>query len=224
MKKQLAFFILLCTCCFASYAQQDSVYAWNKWCASKDSMILFNTANNVIEVHDATIKATDLKLKSLDYTLRIGSPEIKGDTVSVMAMPHAAAGKKMRLAVINKKTDKVIKTITFYSADVPAPVAMIGTIKGNEAAKKDILKQMTLKVFFPNSLYCFPYKVVQYTASIYSAKGGATIPVAGFFLTKEVLEQINNAPPGTVAVFKDIKVTCPECATRTIEDLKLKIK
>ena len=218
-------YLLICLCTLSALAHaQDSVRVWNKWCAQKDSMILFNTANNVIQAYSRDLKATDIKLKSLDNNLRIGAPEIKGDTVSVMAMPHAAAGKKMRLAVINNKTNKTIKVINFCSQDVPAPVAQVGIIKGSEASRKDILAQNILKCVFPNSLYSYPYRIRQYTFLISTPTGSAKIPVAGIFLSKEVLEQIKNAPAGTVVTFTDIKATCPECAVRTLDDIKLKIR
>ena len=222
--KHLTLLISFCFCCALAAAQDDNVIVRNKWCADKDSMLLFTTANNLIEVYGPGLIFADITLKSLDNTLRIGTPETKGDTISVMAMPHAAAGKKMRLAIINKKTSKIIKTVNFYCANVPAPIACIGSIQANEAYRKDILAQMSLKVVFPGSLYSFPYRIKGYTFNIHTDKGGATIPVAGFFLTKEVLEQIKNAPAGTMVTFTDIKATCPECATRSLGPVSLKIK
>ena len=48
--------------------------------------------------------------------------------------------------------------------------------------------------------------------------------VTGFFITKDVLSEINNAPPGTEILFTNIKATCPECATRSVDDIKMKIR
>lgn len=222
--KQLIILILLLTGCATAYAQADSLYVWNKWCARKDTMLLFTGGNNVIQVYSKTRKPADIKLKCLDKGMRIGTPEIKGDTLSVMAMPFPARGAKMRLAILDKRTSKEIKTISFYCDSIPRLIARVGTIQASEAAKKDILTQTMLKAVFPRSLYSYPYGIKQYTFKVSTAKGSAVLPVKGFFLTKDVLGEINNAPPGTVVEFTDIKATCPECATRSLPDLKLKIK
>jgi hypothetical protein len=187
-------------------------------------MILFATANNMIVVHSPSLRATDIKVKSLDYTLRIGTPEVIRDTLSVIAMPHAKAGKKMRLAIIDKRTEKTIKTITFLSNEVPAPVASVGNLHGAEAGREELLKQLSLKIYFPNSCYSYPYRIEQYTFFIQSAAGSATIPVTGAFLVPEVLEQIKNAPAGTTVTFKNIQATCPECGVRQLADISLRIK
>jgi GldM C-terminal domain len=222
--KRLTFLTTLLINCIAAHAQTDSVCVWNKWCSRKDTALLFTAANNTIAVYSPTLKPADIKLKSLDVSLRIGGPEVKGDTTFVMAMPYPAKGKKMRMAVIYKKTGKTIRTIEFTSDNVPAPIAQLGNIKKNEAARKDILAQLSFKAVFPNSLYSYPYAIKQYTFKIAHEKGSATIPVNGFMVTKDVLQQIKDAPAGTVAEFTGIKATCPECATRTLEDLKIKIR
>jgi GldM C-terminal domain len=222
--KYLLLLTSFCLCCTLAAAQGETIMVSNKWCANKDSMLLFTEANNIIEVYGPGLKPGDITLKSLDKTLRIGTPEKKGDTLSVMAMPHPLTGKKMRLAIMDKRTSKIIKTVNFYCDNVPAPVACIGNLKNNEAYRKDILAQMSLKVIFPGSLYSYPYRVKGYTFNIHTDKSSATIPVAGFFLTKEILEQIKNAPVGTIVTFTDIKATCPECATRSLDPISLKIK
>ncbi len=223
--KIITLVIIFFTGCINAYAQTDSVRVWNKWCSKKDTMLLFTTANNVISVYSPTLKPADIKLKSLDNSLRIGNhPEIKGDTLSVMAMPYPDKGKRMRLAIMYKKTNKIIKTIEFNSDIVPPLVARVGIIKTNEALRKDILAQMTLKSSFPNSLYSYPYAIKQYTFKVSHEKGSAIINVNGVFLTKDVLQQIKDAPTGTIIEFTGIKATCPECATRTLPDIKLKIK
>ena len=217
-------FILLC--CLSGYAsaQTDSIYVYNKWCASKDTMLLFNGENNVIQVYSKTIRPSQLLLKTLDKTLRIGKPEVKGDTISVLAMPYHPNGKPMRLAILNSHTRKVLKTVNFYSDDVPKPIARIGNLQTTEALQKDILAQTMVKVVFPKSLYNYPFTVKQFTFSIHHAKGGATIPVNGCYLTRHILDEIKAAPAGTVMEFTGIKATCPECVTRDLPDLKIKIK
>lgn len=222
--KRLVVLMALVASCFNALAQADVVQVWNKWCARKDSMLLFNAGNNVIQIYSPTLKPADIKIKSLDKALRIGLPEIKGDTLSVMAMPFPDKGKNMRLAIQYKKNSKEIRTVSFVSDSIPQLVAKVGSIQAPEALKKDILMQTTLKVFFPKSLYSYPYGIRQYTFKVATPTGSATIPVKGFFLTKEVLQEINNAPVGTIVTFTDIKATCPDCATRTLPDIKLKIR
>src|SRR6185437_13478329 len=87
-------------------AQSDSVRVWNKWCSRKDTALLFTTANNVIAIYSPTLKPAEIKLKSLDNSLRISSPEVKGDTTFVMAMPYPDKSKRMRLAIMYKKTGR----------------------------------------------------------------------------------------------------------------------
>ena len=208
----------------SAFPQSDSVHVWNKWCSSKDTMLLFTTANNIIAVYSKTLKPSDIKLKSLDNSLRIGAPEVKGDTTFVLAMPYPKKGKKMRLAVMYKKTGKMIKTVEFNSDNVPPLVARLGTLTKNEVPRKDILAQTSLKACFPNSLYSYPYGIKQFIFKTRHEKGGATINVNGFFLTKDILQQIKDAPAGAVIEFTAIKATCPECAARTLDDIKIKIK
>lgn len=206
------------------FAQTDSIRVWNKWCAQKDTCLLFATANNTVMIYSPTLKPADIKLKSLGWGLRIGTPEVKGDTTMVMAMPYPAKSKSIKMAILSSKTGKVLKTVTFGTDTIPPLMARVGTIMGTEANKKGILSQVMLRAFFPNSLYSYPYKVKQYVFKIATDKGSATIPVNGFFLPQEVLAQISAAPSGTVLEFTAIKATCPECDTRTVADIKLKIR
>ncbi len=222
--RSISIFILLCLQWQLSLAQTDSVRVWNKWCANKDSMVLYEEANNTIQVYSPTLKPAQMTLKAADGSLRMGKPEIKGDTIAVLAMPHPSRNKPMKLLVLNAKTKKVIKTVSFYSEEVPTPVAHVGAIQTSEALQKDILKQTALKVAFPRSLYSYPYTVKQYIFKIHHAKGGATIPVNGGFITREILTQIKDAPSGTIMEFTDIKASCPECVTKSLGDVKLKIK
>lgn len=217
-------FIALLLRVLPMYAQMDSFYVSNKWCMKKDTLLLFNAANNEIQVYNSSMKPTAYKLKSLDKTLRIGTPEIKNDTLSVMAMPYPAKGKKMRLAILNAKTSKVIKTVEFTSDSVPKPIALLGSIKSGEAPKKKVLEQTVLKVAFPNSLYSYPYRIKSYVFKIQSPKESVTTAVNGIWMNNNVLQEIGAAPEGTTIEFTNIQVTCPECVTRTLEDLKIKLK
>ncbi len=170
------------------------------------------------------MKPTEYKLKSLDKSLRIGQPEIKDDTMSVLAMPYVSKSAQMRLAILNAKTSKVIKTVSFTADNIPPLVARLGNIQKDESFKKTILSQTKLRVVFPNSLYSYPYTIKQYTFKAPTPKGIASIVVNSFFLNTLVLKEINDAAEGTVIEFTNITVTCPECATRILPDLKLKIK
>jgi len=222
--KKLIFFIALLACFTDAYAQADSVIVWNKWCSRKDTMLLFSSANNLIEIYSPTIKPADIKLKCSGWALRIGNPEVKGDTTLVMAMPYPAKGKNMSLTISNKKTNKVIKTVNFVSDTVPKLIARLGNIHTPEASQKELLAQQTLKLLFPGSLYSYPYQIKQYSFKIESSKGSATMNVNGFFIVKEILQEIHDAPPGAIIQFTNIKVTCPECVVRTLDDIKIKIK
>ena len=221
--KQVLLAGIACMMGIAVYAQADSVRVWNKWCSNKDTMLLFTAANNTIQLYSRTLKPSEILLKP-DKTLRIGKPEVKGDTISVLAMPYPSHNKPMRLAILNSKTKKVIRNVDFYCDEVPSPVARVGNIQTAEALQKDILAQNSLKVAFPGSLYNYPYTIKHYIFKIHTPKGGATIPVNGFYLTRDILTQIKDAPAGTVMEFTDIKATCPECATRDLGNIKLKVK
>ncbi len=218
----LAFCLLLA---ILSFSQTDSVQVWNKWCSKKDTLLLFNAGNNVIQFYSLTLKPTEYTVKCVDWaSIKIGNLDIKGDTLSVMAMPYPTKGKFMRIAITNKKTNKVIKTVYFNSDNIPPLTATIGKIHGTEATKADILASVSLKTLFQNSLYSYPYAIKSYTFKTQNTKGNANINVNGFFLTKDVLQQISDAPVGSIIEFTNIKATCPECEPRTLPDIKLKIK
>ncbi len=222
IKSILTFLFAFLSVCL--HAKTDSVYAWNKWCSRKDTLLLFTGSNNTIQVYCQGLKPTDYSLKSLDKSLRIGNPEVIGDTITVLAMPYPIKDKQMRLAVVNNKTKKTIKTLSFQSDSIPAPVAQLGNITRPESYKKNIITQTKLIAVFPGSLYSYPYKITQYTFHIKSPKPTASIQVSGFFLPNTVLKDINEAPEGSIAEFTDIRATCPECATRSLANLQLKIK
>lgn len=218
----LVVFLLAAAC---AQAQADSFYVWNKWCARKDTLLLFNSGNNTIRVYCKSMKPTEYKLKSLDIkALRIGTPQIAGDTMSVLAMPYPAKGKQMRLAILNAKTGRIIKTLYFVSDSIPQPIARIGNIENKESFRKTILAQTKLRVLFPNSLYSYPYTIVSYTFKDSTAKGPVALNVKTFFLTNAVLKEINEVPENTEVTFTNIKAVCPECASRILPDLKIKVK
>ena len=207
-----------------TYAQTDSIRVWNKYCSKADSPLLFIGSYNEIQIYCQTRKPGDLKIKCLDNTLKTSTPEIKGDTLCMMAMPYATEGKKMRLAIMDKKTQKVLKTVYFSRDNVPAPAAQFGKLPGTEGPRKNLLEQTAVKVIFPNSLYCYPYTVKQYIFKMKHAKTDITRPVLGNHIPVDILTEIKNAPDGTFFELTDIKAIAPECAMHTLPNLKIKIK
>lgn len=205
-------------------AQEDSFKVWNKWCASKDTLLLFNGGNNMIRVYSKTKKPFEYKLKSLDKSLRIGQPMVKGDTMSVLAMPYPEKGKEMRLAILHARSNKLLGTVVFTSDDIPDLVPRLGNIDKPEAPKKVIMAQTRLRAEFPNSLYSYPYTVKQYTLHIYKPKDTATFRARSVFLGVFALKAIKDAPEGSTLEFSDIIVSCPECILRPLDNLAIKIR
>ena len=223
MKNLLLLTAFLSATC-AAMAQADSIYVWNKWCAKADSPVLFATANNMVYVNCKTIKATDLSVKSLDYGLMISQPEIKNDTLSFMAMPYPKKSKRMRLTVTNKRSGKIIRTVNFSCEEPPQPIAKLGTIKGTDAPKKDIIAQNILRVVFLNSLYSYPYYVKQYTFKTRIAGKDILIPVKGNKITREVMNVLEIAPTGVSLDFVDIKASCPDCSPRDLPNMRIWVR
>lgn len=171
------------------------------------------------------MKPTEYKLKSLDKSLRIGDAQITDDTLSVLAMPYPERDRQMRLAILNARTSKVIKTVEFVSDSIPQPVARIGNMGDvKDAAKATIVRQTKLRVVFPNSLYSYPYTVSSYTFKDSTPHGPVNYNVKTFFLTGGVIKAISEAPDSSNILFTDIKAICPECATRTLPDVKVKVR
>ncbi len=162
-----------------------------------------------------------LTVKSLDNALKISAPEIKGDTMFFMAMPYPKLGRHMRLAITNKLTKKVIRTVTFGAEEPPRPVAKIGKYPGPDVPKADVVAQKALRVGFANSLYCYPYLVKQYTIKTRIAGTDLMKQVKGPFFDKEVQRILELAPAGTFIIFTDIKATCPECSDRDLPELRI---
>lgn len=225
MRTVLTYLFLLVSCSsLMAQTASDSIVAWNKWCAKKDTLLLFYGANNTIQVYCKGMKPGEFKLRSLDKNLRIGTPEISGDTASVLAMPYKGKDPLLKLAVLNSKTSKIIGTLIFTADSIPKPAARLGSITHPESFKKTILSQSKLRVVFPNSLYSYPYTVKQYVFKTTNTKGQVSIPVNSFFLNTPILREIAETPDGNTIAFTEIQVTCPECATRAIDDLRIKIK
>lgn len=186
--------------------------------------MLFEGGNNVIQVYCKGWKASSIMLKSLDNTLKIAKPDIKGDTISAMAMPYTTGAKKMRLAILDARTKKVLKTLNCYGDVIPTPQAQLGKLTGNQHPRKTLLDQQELKVVFPNSFYCYPYRIKQFVFRMKDPKLELTRPVLGNKIPVDILQAIKDAAPGTYIEFTDIKATCPECVVRTLDNLKIQIR
>lgn len=208
----------------ATLAQTDSFFVSNKWCSRKDTLLLFNGGYNIIQIYNPTQKPANYKLKVLDKSLRIGTPELIGDTLTIMAMPYPSKDKQMRLAILNAKTSKIIKTLYWSSDSIPKPLARLGNIQTDEAYKKTILSQNKLSVYFPKSLYAYPYTIKQFTLKAKTPAKEVNLTANNFLLPMGILKEINEAPDGTWLEFTNIKAACPECSLRDVGDLKIKIK
>ena len=223
--KQVFFILSFLLACATVHAQADSFHVWNKWCSRKDTLLLFRSGNNTIQVYCKGMKPTEYKLKSMDRSLRIGDAQIVDDTLSVLAMPYLGKEKQMRLAILNARTSKVIKMVNFESDSLPQPIARIGNMNDvKEASKSTIVRQTKLRVVFPNSLYSYPYTISSYTFKDSTATGLVNYNVKTFFLTNGVIKAIADAPENTEIIFTNIKAICPECSTRTLPDLRVRLK
>ena len=207
----------------SSFEQKDSCYIWNKWCAQRDTLLLFTASYNVIEVYCTGMKPDEFYLKSIDKTLKISDEEVVGDTLTMLAMPYST-DKPMRLAIVNRRNNKTIKTVAFQGADVPLPRARLGHVKEYEVPKVNILAQVGLKVYFPNSLYDYPYRVKEFVLKTRIDKADVAINVKGSLINQEAEQAISKTPEGAVLEFTDIKATCPDCVTRTLDNFAIKIK
>jgi hypothetical protein len=214
-------FLIFCTC---AQAQTSEISVWNKWCIHTDTPVLFSGANNLILIYSPQYKAQDLLVKSLDQSLKIGKPEIKGDTIMLMAMPYLKYSKRMRLAVLDAHTNKTLKTVSFTAESTPQPTARLGTIPAGEAIRKEMIYQSALRVSFDNSFYNYPYRVKSYVFKVSYTGVNVSIPVKGLLVPTDIVMEIKRAPEGATVTFTDIKATCPECDTRTLPDLNIKIK
>lgn len=222
--KRLLLFLLAIICHTLAHAQADSIYVWNKWCTHADTPVLFATANNLVCIHSKTIKPAGLLIKSMDNSLKIATPEIKGDTIQVMAMPYPKLSKKMRLSVSDKHTGKVLRIVNFISEEAPKPVAKLGSFSGPDIPKKDLLEQKGLRVGFLNSFYCYPYIIKQYTLKTRIAGKDLVTQVKGPMFDKEALRILETAPVGSFLLFTDIKATCPECGDRELPELRIWVR
>ena len=203
--------------------EKDKFFVWNRWCANRDTVLLFTSSYNVLLIYSPNYKPEDYYLKSLDKTLKISKSENNNDTLTSLAMPYSTQNP-MRLAIINKRNGKVIKTVVCHAVDVPNPVARVGYVKDTIALKENLVAQTSLKVVFPNSLYCYPYRIMQYSFKAHFNKQDYVYSVRGNAISNDIERVIRNAPSGTVLTFYEIKATCQDCITKSISELRVHIK
>ena len=219
-------FFALALCLFCTsvvYARLDSMLVRNKWCTRTDTIVVYQEGWNMIQVFGGDINPNDVRLKSYDSDLRFGSQDVKRDTLNALAMPFAA-GKKFKIAVVNKKNGHVIKELYCISEAMPEPQASVGFLKGNTVTKKDLLAQSLLRVIYPGSAYSYPYKILSYTFKAYRSPASITKQVEGTFIPIDIQKIIKDLVPGNAVVFSDIIAVCPECNSRKLKDIKLVVQ
>jgi len=206
-------------------AQTDQFLVWNKWCSKKDTLLLFTKSYNEIQIVSNVVDLNNIMLKPMDKTLKLGKPEIKKDTLTVLAMPYANGDKKMRMGILDKKTKKNLGTYAFTGEEVPEPEAQVGKLKGiSETTKDSIMRQNSLKVVFPNSYYCYPYKIKSYLFKFKNGDKDDSVSVNGYMVTKEVIKDIFIAKEKSTIKFTNIKASCQDCTERELNDLSIKLR
>lgn len=225
------FLVLLVLSGHILYAQEsdsvktdDNIIVRNKWCNSKDSIFVFEGGFNLIQVYGKGIDPKDIRLRSSSGQFRVGDVEVKKDTAQAMAMPMQNEGS-YKLSVVSRKTGRVLKEVTVYADSLVAPRASLGyKIKGGTQDKKAILNESYLRIYYPNSTYNYPCKIVSYS---FKGKKG-NIPMAkdvkGFDVPTDIKMLIKDMKPPEVVEFTNIKAVCPECYDKTLKDLKIVVK
>ncbi|HXS36254.1 MAG TPA: hypothetical protein VN721_06105, partial [Flavipsychrobacter sp.] len=183
----------------------------------------FEDGTNVIEIYIPGVKGSEIKLKSLDRSLRIADIKLKGDTITAWAMPYTTS-HKMRLAVMNKKTNKVIKEIDFYGDKIPEPIARVGNLKDSVVDKKDLLNQSAIFFEYPHSLYSYPYRITEYRFTAHYSGKDISLPATGVFIPIEIKKIIKEMPSNTKVIFTDIVASCPQCYQRPLRDIKILVR
>jgi hypothetical protein len=220
------FLILVLGCAGICSAQGDSlkITVRNKWCSSKDSVIVYERGFNVIQVYGKDIDPKKITIRSLSSKLRVDLTEVKGDTAQTIAMPMDV-DDVMKLAVVDRKSGRLLKEVRVYGDTLPEPRAILGNkIRGGIVDKKAVLDESYIKVYHHNSSYCYPYRVLRYT---FKAKKG-NVPmekqVIGLEIPVDVKQLIKDLPLNGVAEFTDIIAVCPECNERKLKNIKLVVK
>ena len=216
----LAHYLLSCAQVFA---RVDTMVVRNKWCTRTDTVVLYKDGWNMMQVFGGDTDPNDVRFKSLDGDLRFGAQEVKRDTLSALAMPFET-GQKMKIAVVSKKTGRVIKEIYCITEPLPEPQAAVGFLKGNTVTKKDLLAQSLLRVTYPGSAYSYPYKILSYTFKAFREPASVTKSVDGTFIPLDVQKVVKDLKPGTAVLFSDIIAVCPDCNSRKLKDIKIVVQ
>ncbi len=224
--RKFVLFILLLLAGNILYAADDSlkINVRNKWCSNKDTIIVYEGGFNLIQVYGKDIDPKDVRLRSSSGKLKLGDIEIKGDTANAMAMPMENDGN-YTLSVVDRKSGRTVKEVKVYADKLPEPRAQLGNkVKGGLVDKKDLLEQDYVRVYYLNSSYCYPYKILGYT---FKAKKG-NVPmqkeVAGHNIPTDIKMLMKDLPKNGVAEFTDILAVCPECYEKKLKDIKIVIK
>lgn len=218
------FLSALCLLSFGSaWAHVDTVVVRNKWCTRTDTIELYKDGWNLLQVYGGDVVPGEVKFRSYDGDLKIGVGDVKKDTLSALAMPFEV-GKKFRIAVVEKRSGHLVKDIWCISRPLPEPAPVVGFLQGNTVTKKDLLAQSLLRVTYPGSAYCYPYKILSYSFKAYRQPASVTKQVEGAFIPLDVQKIIKDLVPGVAVVFSDIIAICPECNSRRLKDIKLVLK
>ncbi|MBS1585374.1 MAG: hypothetical protein JSS82_07480 [Bacteroidetes bacterium] len=206
-----------------AWCHADTVVVRNKWCTRTDTIELYKDGWNLLQVYGGDVVPGGVKFRSYDGDLKIGTADVKKDTLAALAMPFES-GKKFKIGVVEKRSGRLVKEIWCVSRPLPEPVAVVGFLQGNSVAKKDLLAQSLLRVTYPGSSYCYPYKILSYSFKAYRNPVSVTKQVEGAFISLDVQKVIKDLAPGTAIVFSDIIAVCPECNSRKLKDIKLVVK
>lgn len=221
--RKIFFLALLIFCSTHIFARVDTLVVRNKWCTRTDTIVLYKDGWNLMQVFGGGADPADLRFKSYDGELRFGAQEIRKDTLCALAMPFTTS-HKMKIAVLSRKTGRVIKELYCIGDTLPEPQAAIGFLKSNTVSKKDLLAQSLLRVVYPGSSYCYPYKILSYTFKAYRDPSSITKQVEGTFIPLDVQKVIKDLKPGAAVVFSDIIAICPDCNSRKLKDLKVVVQ
>jgi hypothetical protein len=207
------------------YAQDSlKVNVRNKWCSSKDSVVVFEGGFNLIQVYGKDVDPKDIRLRSSSGKFKVGDVEVKKDTAQAMAMPMESEGS-YKLSVVSKKTGRVLKEVTVYADSLVAPRAALGyKIKGGTQDKKTILNENYLRIYYLNSTYNYPCKITGYTFKGKKGNTPMTKDVKGNEIPTDIKMLIKDMKSPEVIEFTNITAVCPECYDKTLKDIKIMVK
>ena len=224
MKKIVLLIALIVTGNILYAADSLRVTVRNKWCNNKDSIIVYEGGFNTIQVFGKDVNPKDVRLRSSSGKLKLGDVETKKDTAIAMAMPMESEGH-FKLTVTDRKTGRVLKEVDVYADKLPEPRAQLGhSVRGGYVDKKLVLDENSVRVYYPNSSYCYPYNVLSYTFRAKQGNMPMEKQVAGHHIPTDIKMLIKEQPTNGRVDFTDIIAVCPECYEKKLKDLKIVIK